>query len=100
MLLQVCHLMQDMNIQNSRQRVKRMQKIYVVLFDYRLCDMLSDDLVYKIRELNGANIILISAYELEVNIVTNLKQKNCIVVDIVQKAVGLTLFMGKIEQFV
>ena len=100
MLLQVCHLMQDMNIQNSRQRVKRMQKIYVVLFDYRLGDMLSDDLVCKIRELNGANIILLSAYELEDNIVTNLKQKNGIVVDIVQKAVGLTLLIGKKEQFV
>jgi DNA-binding response OmpR family regulator len=77
-----------------------MQKIYVVLFDYRLGDMLSDDLVCKIRELNGANIILLSAYELEDNIVTNLKQKNCIVVDIVQKAVGLTLLIGKKEQFV
>ena len=62
--------------------------------------MLSDDLVCKIRELNGANIILLSAYELEDNIVTNLKQKNCIVVDIVQKAVGLTLLIGKKEQFV
>jgi len=51
--------------------------------------MLSHDLACKMRELNGANIILISAYELEVNIFTNLKQKNCIVVDIIQKVVDL-----------
>ena len=82
------------------ERKKECRKIYVLLFNYRLGDMLSDDLVCKIRELNGANIILLSAYELEDNIVTNLKQKNCIVVDIVQKAVGLTLLIGKKEQFV
>jgi response regulator RpfG family c-di-GMP phosphodiesterase len=79
---------------------KECRKIYVLLFDYRLGDMLSDDLACKIRELNDANTILISAYELEDNIVTNLKQKNCIVVDIIQKVVALTLLMGGIEQFV
>lgn len=47
--------------------------------------MLSDDPACKIREINGVNTILISAYELEDNIVTNLKQKNCIVVDIIQR---------------
>jgi hypothetical protein len=82
------------------ERKKECRKIYVLLFNYRLSDMLSDDLACKIRELNGANTILISAYELEDNIVTNLKQKNCIVVDIIQKVVGLTLLMGGIEQFV
>jgi hypothetical protein len=82
------------------ERKKECRNIYVLLFNYRLSDMLSDDLACKIRELNGANTILISAYELEDNIVTNLKQKNCIVVDIIQKVVGLTLLMGGIEQFV
>jgi hypothetical protein len=54
--------------------------------------MLSDDLALKIRELNSANTILISAYEIEDNTVTNLKQKNCIVVDLIQKVVGLTAY--------
>jgi response regulator RpfG family c-di-GMP phosphodiesterase len=80
---------------------KECRKIYVLLFDYRLGDMLSDDLALKIRELNSANTILISAYELEEDyVVTNLKHENCIVVDIIQKVVGLTLLMGRIEQFV
>lgn len=45
--------------------------------------MSCDDLACKIRELRGKNTILICAYELEGNMVTNLKQKkkNYIVVD-------------------
>lgn len=54
--------------------------------------MLSDDPACKIREINGINTILISAYELEDNIVTNLKQKNCIVVEFIQKVVSLTAY--------
>ena len=64
--------------------------------------MSGDDLACKIRELRGENTILISAYELEGNMVTNLKQKknNCIVVDSIRKLVSLTLLMGRIEQYV
>jgi hypothetical protein len=64
--------------------------------------MSGDDLACKIRELRGENTILISAYELEGNMVTNLKQKkkNCIVVDSSRKLVSLTLLMGRIEQYV
>jgi hypothetical protein len=65
--------------------------------------MSGDDLARKIRELRGENTILISAYELEGNMVTNLKQKkkkNCIVVDSSRKLVSLTLLMGRIEQYV
>ena len=63
--------------------------------------MSGDDLTCKIRELRGENTILISAYELEGNIVTNLKQKkNCIVVDSNRKLISLTLLMGRIEQYV
>ncbi|MCC2649036.1 MAG: hypothetical protein K0S67_631 [Nitrososphaeraceae archaeon] len=63
--------------------------------------MSGDDLAGKIRELRGENTILISAYELEGNMVTNLKQKkNCIVVDSNRKLVSSTLLMGRIEQYV
>ena len=82
MLLQVCHLMQEISIQNSRYREKKAEKLYVLLLNYRLSDMSCDDLACKIRELRGENTILISAYELEGNMVTNLKhKKNYIVVD-------------------
>jgi hypothetical protein len=65
--------------------------------------MSGDDLAGKIRELRDENTILISAYELEGNMVTNLKQKkkNCIVVfDSIRKLVNSTLLMGRIEQYV
>lgn len=60
--------------------------------------MSGDDLACKIRELRGENTILISAYELEGNMVTNLKQKkknNCIVVDSIRKLVSSTLLIRK-----
>ena len=64
--------------------------------------MSGDDLACKIRELRGENTILISAYELEGNMVTNLKQKkkNCIVVNSIRELISLTLLMGRIEQYV
>jgi hypothetical protein len=58
--------------------------------------MSGDDLACKIRELRGENTILISAYELEGNMVTNLKQKkNYIVVDSIRKLVSSTLLIRK-----
>lgn len=69
--------------------------------NYRLGDMSGDDLACKIRELRGENTILVSAYDREGNMVTNLKQKkNCIVVDSIRELVSLTLLMGRIEQYV
>ena len=70
--------------------------------NYRLGDMSGDDLACKIRELRVQNTILVSAYDLEGNMVTNLKQKkkNCIVVDSIRELVSLTLLMGRIEQYV
>lgn len=43
------------------------------MLGYILGDMLGDNLVYKIRESSDENIILKSAYELEDNMVANLK---------------------------
>ena len=69
--------------------------------NYKLGDMSGDDLACKIRELRGENTILVSAYDLGGNMVTNLKQKkNCIVVDSIRELVSLTLLMGRIEQYV
>jgi hypothetical protein len=45
----------------------------------------------------GKNTIL-SAYEIEGNMVTNLKQKNCIVVDTIRKLVTLRMLIGRIPK--
>ena len=50
-----------------------MQKIYVLLLDYMVGYMSGDNLACKIRELRDENTILKSAYELEDNMVANLK---------------------------
>ena len=64
--------------------------------NYRLGDMSGDDLACKIRELRGENTILVSAYDLGGNMVTNLKQKkNCITVDSIRELASLTLLMGE-----
>jgi hypothetical protein len=70
-LLQVCRLIHDMSIQNFKER--KCRKIYVLLLDYILGYMSGDNLACKIRELRDENTILKSAYELEDNMVANLK---------------------------
>ncbi len=55
------------------QAEKKCSKIYVLLLDYMLGNMSGDNLACKIRELRDENTILKSAYELEDNMVANLK---------------------------
>ena len=55
------------------QAEKKCRKIYVLLLDYMLGNMSGDALACKIRELRDENTILKGAYELEDNMVANLK---------------------------
>lgn len=63
-------------------------KIDLLLLDYRLGDMTGDDVACKIKELNGTNIILISAYELEREFISELKIKKCIT-NVVSKPISI-----------
>jgi DNA-binding response OmpR family regulator len=54
-------------------------EIGVLLLDYRLGDMTGDDVACKIRKHNGTNTILMSAFELEKEVISKLKLRNCIV---------------------
>jgi CheY-like chemotaxis protein len=47
-------------------------KIDVLLLDYRLGDMTGDDVACKIRELDGTYTILMSAFELEKEVISQL----------------------------
>jgi CheY-like chemotaxis protein len=51
-------------------------KIDLILLDYRLGDMLGDSVARKIREHNGTKIILISAYELDADLIKELENSN------------------------
>lgn len=74
----------------------RGKKIDVLLLDYRLGDILGDDVACKVRELDGTKTILISAYELGKEKLDELKASNCIV-DSIIKPVGLKALLEKVQ---
>jgi CheY-like chemotaxis protein len=49
-------------------------KIHLILLDYRLGGMFGDSVARKIKEYNGTKIILISAYDLDVELVKDLEE--------------------------
>ena len=53
-------------------------KIHLVLLDYRLGGMFGDSVARKIKEYNGTKIILISAYDLDDEILKDLEENNYI----------------------
>ena len=53
-------------------------KIHLLLLDYRLGGMFGDSVARKIKEYNGTKIILISAYDLEDELVKDLEENNYI----------------------
>jgi two-component system cell cycle response regulator len=53
-------------------------KIHLILLDYKLRGMLGDSVARKIKECNGTKIILISAYDVDHSLVTELENGNYI----------------------
>jgi DNA-binding response OmpR family regulator len=83
-------------IQKYMEHILRGKKIAVVLLDYRLGDGTGDVIACKLRDLDGAKTILISAYELESKKVSELKANNCIV-DTITKPVSLRALIEKVQ---
>lgn len=84
-------------IEKYMEHTLRGKKIDIVLLDYRLGDSTGDDIACKIRELDGAKTILISAYDLESEKINELKATNCIV-DIIIKPVSLKALIEKLQR--
>ena len=74
------------------------EKIDLLLLDYRLGDMQGDTVAKKVKELNDVKIIMISAYELDENMVEELKQSRY-VVDVIKKPVSMKSLIEKIDSF-
>jgi len=53
-------------------------KIHLILLDYRLGGMFGDSVARKIKEYNRTKIILVSAYDLDGELVKNLEENNYI----------------------
>lgn len=75
----------------------RGKKIDVILLDYKLGDSTGDDIAYKIRDLDGPKVIMITAYDLDKEKVNELKAANCIV-DIIIKPVGMKVLVEKVQK--
>ena len=75
-------------ISKYSENMRQGKKIDALLLDYSLGDMTGDKIATKIREMNGTKIILISAFEIENDLVENLKT-NGIITAFVKKPVTI-----------
>jgi CheY-like chemotaxis protein len=73
------------------------KKVDVLLLDYKLGDMLGDIVACKIHELNGVKTILISAYELEQAMVSQLIERRCII-GVMRKPIRIAVMIKELEK--
>jgi DNA-binding response OmpR family regulator len=73
------------------------KKVDVLLLDYKLGDMLGDIVACKIHELNGVKTILITAYELEQDMVSHLIERRCIT-GIMKKPIRIPTMIKELER--
>ncbi|MGC1134756.1 MAG: response regulator [Nitrososphaeraceae archaeon] len=67
----------------------RGNKIHLILLDYRLGGIFGDSVARRIKEYNGTKIILISAYDLDGELVKDLEE-NKYIAKYVEKPIHLT----------
>lgn len=67
---------------------EKMGDITVILLDFRLGEVTGDKVARDIKELYGAKIILISAYEIDHDLIQRLKDEN-VIVEFVSKPITL-----------
>ena len=57
---------------------EKMEDVTVILLDFRIGEMTGDKVARDIKEINGAKIILISAYEIDRDLIQRLKDEGVI----------------------
>jgi two-component system, sporulation sensor kinase E len=67
---------------------EKMDNITVILLDFRIGEVTGDKVARDIKEINGAKIILISAYEINHDLIRRLKDER-VIVEFVSKPVSL-----------
>ena len=67
---------------------EKMGDITVILLDFRIGEVTGDKVARDIKEINGAKIILISAYEIDHDMIQRLKDER-VIVEFVSKPITL-----------
>ena len=65
-----------------------MDEITVILLDFRIGEVTGDKVARDIKEINGAKIILISAYEIDHDLIQRLKNER-VIIEFVSKPISL-----------
>jgi response regulator RpfG family c-di-GMP phosphodiesterase len=86
----------EMCLSKYQMEMKQDKKVDVLLLDYRLGDMLGDEVACKIKDLDGNKTILISAYEIDKSVLTKLSEAGCIVSDM-KKPISLAELQKNIQ---
>lgn len=83
-------------IEKYIEHATRGQKIDLLLVDYGLADFSGSQIAERIKELGGAPIILISSYELDKDMVDDLKERKCIEFAL-RKPISITSLFKEID---
>jgi response regulator RpfG family c-di-GMP phosphodiesterase len=67
---------------------EKMGDITVILLDFRIGEVTGDKVARELKEINGAKIILISAYEIDHDLIQRLKDER-VIVEFVSKPITL-----------
>jgi CheY-like chemotaxis protein len=73
------------------------KKVDVLLLDYKLGDIEGDIVACKIHKLNGVKTILITAYELDEDILTSLIEQKCIV-GVMKKPIRISTMINGLKK--
>jgi CheY-like chemotaxis protein len=74
-------------------------KIHLILLDYRLGDMSGDSVARTIKEYNGTKIILISAYDLDNELIKELEE-NDYIARYVEKPIHISNLIGIVANMI
>ena len=75
------------------------EEIDLLLLDYKLGDISGDVVARKIKEIGDIKILLITAFELDNQIISELMQ-NRLIVDVVKKPIELEKLSQKIKEII
>ena len=75
-------------IEKYNEMKDKLENITVILLDFRIGNVTGDKIARDIKEINGAKIILISAYEIDHDLIQKLKDEK-VIVEFVPKPISL-----------